>query len=169
MKYFRVSIVRPNLPDGLALIVRARSLESAVSKLRQSPDFQLPTGQYLVCECSNATNALSIELSTTTFIVTVKVPKSVMDTVKGYLNAKSEDEFQDEDNTITYTAVFPDGKQMDVKCCGCQDEASWTEAVLFDKNGCELCCSEPGDEYADTWELEHEGVKYVAVVKTEKK
>lgn len=101
-------------------------------------------------------------------IVTVKVPKSVMDTVKGYLNAESEDEFQGEDDTITYTAVFPDGKQMDVKCCGCRNEASWTEAVLFDRNGSELCCSEPGDEYAGTWELEYEGTKYVAVVKTEK-
>lgn len=165
MKYFRVS----NPQDCLVLIVRARSLESAAAKLRQSPDFQLPAGQYLVCECGNATNALSIELSTNTFIVTVKVPKSVMDTIKGYLNAKAEDKFQGEDNTISYTAVFPDGKQMDVKCCGCRDESSWTEAVLFDKNGCELCCSEPEYKYAGTWELEHEGVKYVAVVNTEKK
>lgn len=81
--------MKSNLPDGLALIVRTRFLESA------------------------------------------------MDAIKGYLNAKSEDEFQNEDDTITYTAVFPDGKQMDVKCCGSQDEVSWREAVLFDRNGSE--------------------------------
>ena len=73
-----------------------------------------------------------------------------------------------EDNTITYTAHFPDGKEMDVKCCGCRDESSWTEAVLFDKNGAELCCSEPADEYDGTWTLENEGVEYIVYIAVEK-
>ena len=63
---------------------------------------------------------------------------------------------------------FPDGKEMDVKCCGCRDESSWTEAVLFDKNGAELCCSEPADEYDGTWTLENEGVEYIVYIAVEK-
>ena len=35
----------------------------------------------------------------------------------------------------TFTARFDDGYEMDVKLCGCQDEAPWTEAVLFGKPG----------------------------------
>ena len=61
-----------------------------------------------------------------------------------------------------------DGKEMDVKCCGCRDESSWTEAVLFDKNGAELCCSEPADEYDGTWTLENEGVEYIVYIAVEK-
>ena len=55
------------------------------------------------------------------------IPRSVMDQINDYLNADTEDAYQGEDNTITYTAHFPDGKEMDVKCCGCRDESSWTE------------------------------------------
>lgn len=52
------------------------------------------------------------------------IPRSVMDQINDYLNADTEDAYQGEDNTITYTARFPDGKEMDVKCCGCRDESS---------------------------------------------
>lgn len=31
---------------------------------------------------------------------------------------------------------------MDVKCCGCKDEASWAEAVLFDAQGRQIACSD---------------------------
>ena len=96
------------------------------------------------------------------------IPRSVMDQINDYLNADTEDAYQGEDNTITYTAHFPDGKEMDVKCCGCRDESSWTEAVLFDKNGAELCCSEPADEYDGTWTLENEGVEYIVYIAVEK-
>lgn len=73
----------------------------------------------------------------------LEIPRDVMDQINGYLHATSEDEYQDEDHTITYTVEFPYGKQMDIKCCGCQDEPSWTEAVLFDEYGNQLCCTEP--------------------------
>ena len=52
------------------------------------------------------------------------VPDSVLLTIRGYLQAQSEAEYQGKDNTITYTARFPDGKEMDIKCCGCRDESS---------------------------------------------
>ena len=66
-----------------------------------------------------------------------------------------------------YTVQFPDGKQMDIKCCGCQDEPSWTEAVLFDEDGSQLCCTEPGDSFGGPWELQYEGIRYTVTIKTE--
>lgn len=86
----------------------------------------------------------------------VRVGGELLDRIYQYLSLQpglDEDAYQGEDNTLSVTAHFPDGKEMDVKCCGCQDEASWTEAVLFGKNGCELCCSEPDDEFIGNWML----------------
>lgn len=98
---------------------------------------------------------------------TVLVPAKVMEQINGYLTAQSQDEYQGEDNTITYTAKFPDGKEMDIKCCGCRDEASWTEAVLFDEQGNELTYTEVEEEFAGPWLLTHQGVTYIAVIQTE--
>lgn len=86
-------------------------------------------------------------------------------TIEGFLNAKSEDEYQGGDNTITYTVRFPDGKEMDVKCCGCQEESSWTEAVLFDEKGCQLTYTDVSDEFIGTWELTYKDATYIVEVK----
>ena len=72
---------------------------------------------------------------------------------------------QGEDETITVTARFENGFQCDVKCCGVQyregeSNLSWTEAVLFDKKGAEVACSEPDSRFFKTWEIEHEGDLY---------
>lgn len=84
--------------------------------------------------------------------------------INGYINATSEDEYQSEDETITYTAKFPDGKEMDVKCCGCQDGPSWTEAVLFTPSGYELVCTEPSYGFDGPWIIEYNGITYIADV-----
>lgn len=97
----------------------------------------------------------------------LEIPRDVMDQINGYLHATSEDEYQDEDHTITYTVEFPDGKQMDIKCCGCQDEPSWTEAVLFDEYGNQLCCTEPDYSFDGPWELQYEGIYYTVNIKTD--
>ena len=99
------------------------------------------------------------------FVKYLHISRREAEIVNGYLQAKNAEEFQDEDHTISHTVVFPDGKQMDVKCCGAQEECSWTEAVLFDENGCELCCSEVSDRYAGTWELEYQNRRYVTIVR----
>ena len=84
--------------------------------------------------------------------------------INRFLNADQPAQYQSEDETIVTTVKFPDGKEMDIKCCGCQDEASWTEAVLFDQNGAELCSSEPYGDYLGRWELTYEGNTYLAEV-----
>lgn len=86
--------------------------------------------------------------------------------INGYLNAASADEYQDEDQTIIHSVRFSDGMCMDIKCCGCH-ESSWTEAVLFDQNGCEVTCTEPSDQFDGLWELEYDGVIYSVLVRIE--
>ena len=74
-----------------------------------------------------------------------------------------------EDDTIVKTAKFEDGMEMDIKCCGTQDDVAWTEAVLFYDNGEEACHTEVSDEYLGDWEIEWGGNVYrVHVVKEAK-
>lgn len=99
-------------------------------------------------------------------VVILPVPQYKLDIIDEFLNLPSgldEDEYQGDD-TIAYSVRFSDGLQADVKCCGCQDEASWAEMVLFDKEGYELCCTEPGEEFAGEWSLEYGDTTYVVVV-----
>ena len=75
-----------------------------------------------------------------------------------------------EDETFSRTAVFPDGKQVDVKMCGVRfdpcasSNLPWTEAVLFDSNGAEIRRSDPRDAFEGDWELEADGNVYCALV-----
>lgn len=73
-----------------------------------------------------------------------------------------------EDLAIVKTAVFDDGLEMDIKCCGVQweefgDNTAWTEAVLF-RNGSEVCCTEPCDNFLGEWELPYGNDTYVVNV-----
>lgn len=97
---------------------------------------------------------------------TIMVPQDLMDRINGYLEADGPDEYQDENETISMTAVFDDGMQADVKCCGCQDEPSWTEMVLFNERGGEVCCTEPSDMFDGRWTLTDSatGDEYVVTV-----
>lgn len=163
-KEFRVNVVSPGRPEGLVLLVRAASLNGAVRKLRYSTEFQLPIAQYYVYETGRYANDISIAL-TPAVVKYLRISRREAEIVNGYLQAKNAEEFQDEDHTISHTVVFPDGKQMDVKCCVAREKCSWTEAVLFDENGCELCCSEVFNRYDGTWELEYQNRRYVAIVR----
>ena len=91
--------------------------------------------------------------------------KSENEIIDGYLCASCEEEYQGEDDTISKTAIFPNGFEMDIKCCGSDDGPSWTEAVLFE-NGHERCCSEPDYEILGEWILECDGISYHVFVRT---
>ena len=100
-----------------------------------------------------------------TFQKVLYVPDSVLQTIRGYLQAQTKAEYQGEDNTIIYTAKFPDGKEMDIKCCGCREDPSWTEAVLFDENGYQLCFTGVEEEFEGPRELEYKGTHYCVDVR----
>ena len=76
--------------------------------------------------------------------------------------------WQGYDVVSSVTAAFPDGCQIDIKCVGGKEgEPSWTEAVLFDKNGAELARTDPEDRFEGLWSLEHGGTKYVAEIRSQ--
>lgn len=64
-----------------------------------------------------------------------------------------QDSHLGEDETFTETAVFGNGLEMDIKCCGTQEGEAWTEAVLFTKEGIGVAVSEPSDDFFGEWEL----------------
>lgn len=97
------------------------------------------------------------------FAEELKIHISEAKTIANFLDACGPDDYQGEDNTITNTVKFPDGLEMDIKCCGCDEEASWTEAILFE-DGCEVACSEVEETYLGKWVLEHGGNKYAVNV-----
>lgn len=91
---------------------------------------------------------------------TLEVDPALLKVIDQYLHADTPDKYQDEDHTISCTATFLDGRQMDIKCCGSQSGPSWTEAVLFDQYGEELCMSDPEEEFDGEWSLECDGITY---------
>lgn len=101
----------------------------------------------------------------------VKVPKKLIDQVNHYLSLPlglDDSEYQGEDNTIIVATIkCSNGYEIDIKCCGCQEEASWTEAVLFNENGAELCCTECSDEILGEWTLEYDDIIYSIVIEEE--
>jgi hypothetical protein len=104
---------------------------------------------------------------------TIYVSKAKLNLLNKYLTVepKNKSECFGEDNTISVTANFGNGMEMDIKCCGVQyregeSNLAWTEAVLF-KNGSEVCCSEPAAEFEGDWELECDGDEYVVHVEAE--
>ena len=84
----------------------------------------------------------------------------------------NKEECMGEDETIVHTATFENGYQLDVKCCGVQYHegevnTAWSETVLFDKNGCEVFCSEVSDAYFGDWQIDHNDDIYFVRVMTE--
>lgn len=87
----------------------------------------------------------------------LRVPQADLDLINTYL--RGEEPFGAHEPSISYTAIFPDGKQMDIQLCG-SDNSPWTQAVLYDANGAELTFTNVADTYEGEWELKYDGVTY---------
>lgn len=82
---------------------------------------------------------------------------------------KDADECFGEDLKISHAVVFDNGMSMSIELCGVKfeegsDNLPWTQAVLYDVDGVELCFSEPSEEYEDEWTLEHDGDEFIVKV-----
>lgn len=95
------------------------------------------------------------------------IPASVDKETWTFLNSPRGVSRQPRDQTISVTARFPDGIEMDIKCCPADSGSSWSEAVLFNQRGGELCCTDPDSVFTGVWELDHDGNTYKAVVEAE--
>ena len=106
-----------------------------------------------------------------TFHKNIWLEAGTLSQLRTYLSKEPESpkECLGEDETITFTADFGKGIQMDVKVCGVQYEeggcnTAWSEAVLFE-NGSQVAYSDAGEEIdGSPWELEYEGNLYVVHV-----
>ena len=83
---------------------------------------------------------------------TVYISEKRVQTIEKYLRGK---ELQGMGASLSETAVFPDGFCMDIRCCGTEDD-SFTEAILYDREGKEVALTEPCDVFTGCWELEDE-------------
>lgn len=62
MKNFRVNRVSQCTPEGLAALVRAQNMKSAVRKVKGGRDLRLPDGTYYIFEAGHYNRGLSITL-----------------------------------------------------------------------------------------------------------
>lgn len=95
---------------------------------------------------------------------TIYISETCAKTIEKYLRGK---ELQGMGESLSETATFPDGFDMDIRCCGTEDD-SFTEAVLYDSEGKEVALTEPCDAFTGCWELEDDttGTKYRVHVMT---
>ena len=104
----------------------------------------------------------------------ITVSDELAEKINHYLNDEPscEEKCFGEDATITMTTQFDNGYQMDVKCCGVQFRenevnVAWSEAVLFDRKGRQLCFTEPSDCFLGEWVIDYDGDTYFVTVLTE--
>lgn len=83
---------------------------------------------------------------------TIYISEKYAETIDKYLRGK---ELQGLDATLSETATFPDGFDMDIRCCG-TDADSFTEAILYDRKGKVVALTDPCDTFTGCWELEDE-------------
>ena len=110
------------------------------------------------------------------FEKTIIVPKDEAEQIDRYLTIEpaSEDECLGIDDTISYTADFGNGIEIDIKCCGVDFDDSqdayntaWTEAVLFE-NGLERDSIDGECDFFGDWELEYDENEYLVHVVRDK-
>ena len=94
-----------------------------------------------------------------TYRATVCVSESEIEEMRSLLSAGGGD-----DITFVYPAIFSNCMLADVKCCVTETSA-WIEAVLYNKEGQQLCCTEPCDgDILGEWNFKYNNDKYVVEV-----
>lgn len=99
---------------------------------------------------------------------TIVIDKPRLDRIN-YLVEQTHLDFEEEglieDSTIeSYTVIFPDGCEADVKLCAGQTNC-FLDAVLFDSRGHEVCCPDCPDSLCDEIEFEYNNVLYIVHIK----
>lgn len=120
------------------------------------------TFYFALTESHKSRNKRLTEDSGKRYEQTITISPKVAERIEYWLSDNSDDRLT-EDDTYTETASFPDGMEVDVKCCGSDEDTAWTEAILF-HNGYEVTFTEPEDEYFGDWELEDDSAGNTYVV-----
>ena len=95
---------------------------------------------------------------------TIYISEKYAETIEKYLRGE---ELQGMGASLSETATFPDGFDMDIRCCGAEDD-SFTEAILYDSKGRAVKLTDPCDAFTGCWELEDDntGITYRVHVMT---
>lgn len=98
------------------------------------------------------------KILTKNLIINAKTAECILNDLRPDAPIEELKERYDKNQTETWTVDFGNGMAMDIKlCCSDFDGEStdhplWTEAVLF-RNGSEIACMEPEDEFFGLWEI----------------
>lgn len=101
------------------------------------------------------------------FSATLKLPARRIAILNEFLSGEV---IQGEGRTEMHSVRFPDGMVMDLKVCGCDEDPSWAESVLFAPTSTtstghtildEVACSGVEDDFIGPSELEYNGTNYV--------
>lgn len=102
---------------------------------------------------------------------TITLSKKEMDLINDLLGLTGSEIYQKygykRDETITHTAKFPDGIEIDIKLVICEDDTPYTEGVLF-QNGREQAGTEPRYAYDGKWTFHFKETEYIVIVEVEK-
>ena len=98
------------------------------------------------------------------------VPVEQLRRIRKYLTEEpaTESDCLGENETISYICPFPNGYEIDIKCCGVQyqegeSNLAWTEAVLF-LNGIPVNYTDPCEEFEGEWELSYGSSTFIVNV-----
>lgn len=103
-------------------------------------------------------------------VQTIKISQREMELINSLLSLTENEIYQKygykRDETITHTAKFQDGIEVDIKLVICEDGTPYTEGILF-CNGYEAMSTEPMDTYDGEWKFQFANTEYTVIVKTE--
>lgn len=103
-------------------------------------------------------------------VQTIKISSKEMKLINDLLSLTGDEIYQKygykQGETITHTAKFPNGIEIDIKLIICKEGFPYTEGVLF-HNGQELTVTDPDSTYDGEWIFEHNEVKYTVLVEIE--
>lgn len=150
MKKYNITLHLSNIRDALSVSIPAASLEDALAQIHAGDGVKLEAKEEsLPGRCYDVSRV---------YIENIHVPADKLGKIYACIFGKG-----DRDEVISETAVFPDGMEMDVKCCGEEDSPGWTKAVLF-RHGCECGCTDCGERFEGVWKIRDDDVMYVTVV-----
>lgn len=99
----------------------------------------------------------------------IQIEKEYADYLQELLDRENIDFHEEKigkDSVIdTFTAVFEDGREVDIKVCSGETNC-FIDAVIFERNGCEIEAIEPRDSLLEEYFFEVDNVNYIVLLET---
>lgn len=100
----------------------------------------------------------------------IKISKNEIKLINDLLHLTGPEIYQKygykRDETITHTAQFPNGIDIDIQLVICEDDKPYTQGVMF-HNGNEVTCTDCEETYDGEWLFEYNETEYTVNVTVE--